>query len=203
MTTRDFIVPQSGHKLYLWFPAAYPFSIREVARALARAPRFAGQTRRRYSVAAHSIWCARESLRVTSTPRTPAQRWRRGCKALACLLHDAHEAYIGDIPTPVAAAIDRPRILQLKAVLQHAILKTFHLADALERPDFDLWVEAVDRSAFYVEGSALHPGLRPHLAQEYIRSVRGLSPALWFSQAHLDERRFLGMYYRLRSMAGF
>lgn len=66
----------------------------DVAEALARIPRFTGHIRSGpYSVAQHSVvgadLLARESEAL----------------AAAFLLHDAHEAYLGDIATPVAYAL--------------------------------------------------------------------------------------------------
>lgn len=62
---------------------------RDVALGLARCARFAGQTRRRYSVAEHSI-------RVAQVARETLPEAR-----LAALLHDVHEAYLGDWSTPL------------------------------------------------------------------------------------------------------
>ena len=63
---------------------------------LARIPRFLGATALPYSVAQHCCLGADVLMRSATTP--PAL-------ALAFLLHDAQEAYTGDIPTPVAEAL--------------------------------------------------------------------------------------------------
>lgn len=68
----------------------------DIPEALARVPRFTGHVRAGpYSVAQHSVIGAWAILRETG--ETAA--------ALAFLLHDAHEAYIGDIATPIGWAI--------------------------------------------------------------------------------------------------
>lgn len=68
----------------------------DIAEALARLPRFTGHVRSGpYSVAQHCCLAADAALEETRDARIAAY----------VLLHDAHEAYIGDIATPVAAAM--------------------------------------------------------------------------------------------------
>ena len=68
----------------------------DIAEGLARLPRFCGQVRSGpYSVAQHFVTGADQMFRET----------HRADLAAAFLLHDAHEAYINDIPTPVVAAL--------------------------------------------------------------------------------------------------
>lgn len=67
----------------------------DIAQALSRLPRFLGRTRKPYSVAQHSIIvCAQIQESVPDLQ-------------LAALLHDAHEAFTGDMPTPLKTAIFR------------------------------------------------------------------------------------------------
>lgn len=63
--------------------------VREVAHALSRLCRFTGHTEVTYSVAQHSLLVA--SLVAQTDPDL----------AIVGLLHDAHEAYLGDISRPV------------------------------------------------------------------------------------------------------
>lgn len=68
----------------------------DIAEALARLPRFTGHIRSGcYSVAQHSVMGADALYRETG----------REDIAAAFLLHDAHEAYVGDMATPVALAL--------------------------------------------------------------------------------------------------
>mgnify|MGYP000976773550 FL=1 len=68
----------------------------DIAESLARIARFNGHIRSgAYSVAQHSVMGADALFRETGDPRLAA----------AFLLHDAHEAYIGDMPTPVKWAL--------------------------------------------------------------------------------------------------
>lgn len=74
---------------------AQPISIRDIAAHLAKICRFAGATSTFYSVAQHSVLVSQ--LCADFGPQGQ----------LYGLLHDAHEAYIGDIPRPMKQAISR------------------------------------------------------------------------------------------------
>lgn len=76
----------SGKKIDLLKPDPAQIDLDDIAHALSFVPRFMGQTDRFYSVLTHSVNVA--SL-------VPPQF------KLAALLHDATEAYIGDVPTPL------------------------------------------------------------------------------------------------------
>ena len=77
----------TGLKFHYLDPQADEVNILDIAHALSLLCRFNGHTKMFYSVAEHS-------LRVAHiVPNFP----------LAALLHDAHEAYISDIPRPIKA----------------------------------------------------------------------------------------------------
>lgn len=69
--------------------------ISEIAYALAQINRFCGHAKRPYSVAEHSVLVA--TIAAGEGASTSAQ--------LAALLHDAHEAYTGDVSSPAKWAI--------------------------------------------------------------------------------------------------
>jgi uncharacterized protein len=76
-------------------PEAVNFKI-DVAEPLGRLARFVGQTQSGiYSVAQHCVIGADQLFHETGNPKLAA----------AFLLHDAHEAYLGDIASPVSAAL--------------------------------------------------------------------------------------------------
>lgn len=62
-----------------------------IADRLSKIPRFLGGTVQPYSIAQHSVW-------VCDNVHREVAPW--------ALLHDAHEAYIGDITRPVRCALD-------------------------------------------------------------------------------------------------
>lgn len=89
------MVTASGREYMLNGPQALghwnPPDIRDIAHHLALINRFNGASSRPYSVAEHSLLCERIANRSGGGP---------GLR-LAALMHDAHEAYCGDVTTPV------------------------------------------------------------------------------------------------------
>lgn len=83
---------QSGRKIDLNDVRAQDIALNDIAHALSRICRFNGHTSRFYSVACHSSGMAR----YAQEKKLPTD------VVLKCLLHDAQEAYYGDITTPVA-----------------------------------------------------------------------------------------------------
>lgn len=86
---------REGVRFDLAVPSAESVSFRVIATVLARVPRFGGHTRGPLSVAQHCVEGARAIMRDHDR-----RDW-----AAAFLLHDAHEAYIGDITSPVRDAL--------------------------------------------------------------------------------------------------
>lgn len=86
--TTDWIQTWTGQKVYPLEPDADTIVIEDIAHALSQICRYAGHTERFYSVAEHSVLIAQHLV----SPR----EWK-----LAALLHDASEAYLGDIPRPL------------------------------------------------------------------------------------------------------
>lgn len=107
----------TGNIIDLHNPGAYKFNIQEIALLLSKVSRFNGWGA---DVANHSLYVARFLQFITGNPHI----------ALLGLLHDAHEAYIGDIATPVKHLLDKP-VKSLERCLQRAIL--WHLNAMDER----------------------------------------------------------------------
>lgn len=76
----------SGKKIDLLNPDSSQICIKDIARALSKVCRFNGHVNVPYSVAEHSMWVAELVPKHLK---------------LEALLHDASEAYICDIPTPM------------------------------------------------------------------------------------------------------
>lgn len=66
-------------------------TIEEIAHSLAQINRFTGHCRRPYSVAEHSLLVASIAAREGASPSAQ----------LGALMHDAHEAFTGDVSSPV------------------------------------------------------------------------------------------------------
>jgi uncharacterized protein len=103
-----FIVGPTGRQISLVDPDFSSLSqgdlLSEIATGLAQTFRFSGHTRQLYTVAQHSVLCTK----LVPSGNTRAQ-----------LLHDASEAYLGDIPTPIKAFL--PDYKRLEALFQSRI----------------------------------------------------------------------------------
>lgn len=86
MITTDYVSTYCGNRFYPLRPEIDQVSIEDIAHGLAYQCRFNGQTREFYSVAQHSLMVA------SLVP--PELR-------MAALLHDAAEAYLGDMVKPI------------------------------------------------------------------------------------------------------
>ena len=103
----------------------------DIAHALSLLCRGGGHIDRFYTVALHSINCANEAK---------ARGWERKL-ILACLLHDASEAYIADIIRPVKPYLTN--YLEIEEQIMQTILTHFHLGD-LTPEENALWHQIDD-----------------------------------------------------------
>ena len=133
----------SGRRLDLLDPTPMDIEVEDIAHGLAFVARWNGQTRGDwpYSVAEHSLLV--EQIFVLQDP-TALPRWR-----LAALLHDAPEYVIGDMISPVKAAIG-PGYGELDLRLTAAIHLRFGLPAVL--PDqIKRAIKAADRVSAWLE----------------------------------------------------
>jgi 5'-nucleotidase len=140
----------SGRRLDLLDPTPVDIEIEDIAHGLAFVARWNGQTMGdyAYSVAEHSLLV--ETLFARINTKAPA-KWR-----LAALLHDAPEYVIGDMISPVKAAVG-PNYGALDERLTTAIHLRFGLPAALpasikkqiKRADrISAWMEATQIAGF-------------------------------------------------------
>lgn len=87
----------SGHKVDYANPSPDDINIVDIATALSRECRYAGHASHFYSVAQHSVLCSRI---------VPQEH------AIEALLHDAAEAYIKDIPTPLKRMLHDYKVIE-------------------------------------------------------------------------------------------
>lgn len=90
-----YIKTVSGYYINPVNPDPMAICLYDIAMALAKEPRFGGHTVSFRSVAAHSVHCAEVAKELGYSDE----------EVLACLLHDAAEAYIKDIPSPLKSQI--------------------------------------------------------------------------------------------------
>lgn len=101
-----------GRRFSLVDPDPRQVDFEEVAEALGKLARFNGHTvgYPGYSVAQHCVLGAEGLCEEHALSPTPIGHERTSRRLAALfLLHDAHEAYTGDITTPVVAALDHIR----------------------------------------------------------------------------------------------
>lgn len=94
-------------------PKTEDILIEDIAHALSMMTRANGHFPEFFSVGQHSIQCCKEAMARNYVPQV----------ALACLLHDASEAYISDITRPVKK--NMTMYLQIEEQLQNMIYEKF------------------------------------------------------------------------------
>lgn len=128
-----------GGQFFLDDPKPEEINILDIARALSQSCRYRGHTLRFYSVAEHSVLLA---------VYTSAVLGRSLRDTLKALLHDAGEAYYGDIPSPWK---DRyPVLRELAKPVDDCIATKF--AVELGKPD---WLHEIDERIRCDEKAAL------------------------------------------------
>ena len=90
-------------------PKAELVDIRDIAHALSMLCRANGHFQSFYSVGQHCINCSKEAAARGYSPRLQ----------LACLLHDASEAYLSDVTRPVKAEL--PKYKEIEEPLQEML----------------------------------------------------------------------------------
>lgn len=116
MTTR--IKTASGVFFDLERPHPEDVRIQDIVQGLEAMPRWTGHTNSAWTVADHSVLTWR--LLLAAEPDASVER------QLHVLLHDAHEAYIGDHSTPLKNLV--PGLREVARDVQAAILTSFRLA---------------------------------------------------------------------------
>jgi hypothetical protein len=129
----------------------------DIALGLSRQPRFGGQTRRWWSVLDHSLFVA-----------DLAAREGRGLRViLALLLHDAHEALTGDIPT----SLKTDDMRDVQASLDERIMREYFPGGAEAYLVLHGIVKAYDRRALLAEARLVGP---PPLGEKSAEDFRAL-----------------------------
>lgn len=116
----------TGGQFYPLAPRPEYVKVEDIAHALANVCRFAGHSRSFYSVAQHSVLVSR-----LCEPQD----------ALWGLLHDASEAYLGDVISPLKRTEAWAEYRKIETRVQGAICDRFGLP--LDQPDSVGWADLV------------------------------------------------------------
>lgn len=138
MSRDPYIVTASGRKFYLGRPDRSMVYLYDIATHLAKLCRFTGASVEHYSVAQHSVYVSRMCAHLPLQHR----RW--------ALLHDAAEAYIGDVSNPLKSIL--PCYRTVEARVEFAIEQAFDFHGP-RPPD----IKAADWSVFAAEYRDLMP----------------------------------------------
>ena len=134
MTPGAYVRMFSGRRVYLDPRDNARIHLADVAHGLARISRFTGQTRHRWSVASHSLLVADLAPRELRA---------------AALMHDAAEAFLGDVASPLKSILPDYRALERRWDDDLEI----RWGVPLRAPE----VKAADRIAFALERRELCP----------------------------------------------
>lgn len=125
----DSIRTFSGIYINVFKPEADMIAIIDVAHALSCQPRFGGHLPKPYSVAQHSVMCAKLAKEEDK---------------LQALLHDASEAYLLDMPSPIKRRLSQYKTVEKR--LMKVIAKKYGFQFPLNEA-----VHAIDRQALEFE----------------------------------------------------
>ncbi len=131
------IMLQSGAWFDFCAPAACDFTIADIAHGLANICRYSGQCKKFYSVAEHSILVSETAVGFE----------------FEALLHDAAEAFLGDITRPLKQML--PEYKRIEATVERAILDRFGVVGSLppQVKKADLRVLAAEQKQIMPEGT--------------------------------------------------
>lgn len=141
----------SGSLVDLLDPDPAALRLEDMAWALARIPRFTGHTLGEWPVASHLLLT--DVIGRSLIPgANPALR-------LHWLLHDAHEAYIGDVSTPLKQALDREGGNGALQTIADRLDRRIYAALGLPMPTAAQYeaVKRADRIALFAEARVFVP----------------------------------------------
>ena len=173
MITTAYVSTFSGNRFYPLEPRIDHVAIEDIAHGLAYQCRFNGQTCEFYSVAQHSLVVA-----ALVPPRL----------ALAALLHDAAEAYLGDMVKPLKVLL--PAFAEIEEKVTDIIAATY----AIDFSDY-----APIKRADLVALATEKRDLMPHSVERwaYLDDIRALPDRIEPWGPGEAKRRFLAEFARL------
>ena len=179
-----YILTRTG-RFFFFDPLLEPesISVDGIAQSLSKICRFTGQTSKFYSVAAHSVVVAH------------LVRQKHGDEAgLQALLHDAPEAYLGDVSSPLKAILGET-YRRLERLAMGAILNVFGLE--APSPEIKSAIREADMIALAMEKAEFMPfDSNPWPCLEGIEIPKEF--VLPHSEPFRDAHEFARFFYLLR-----
>lgn len=150
--TNPAILIRSGNYFDFLHPERSVFTVQDIAHALSNLCRFTGHCHQFYSVAQHSVYVSR----LVSAEF-----------ALAGLMHDAAEAFLGDVSMPLKSLL--PDYREIESRVEQEIFRRFGLPLAIPEPvkAADMRMLAAEREQFMpysTEKWACLNGVEPGIA---------------------------------------
>ncbi len=173
----DYITTHSKIHFTPLSPVPEEISIEDIAHALSLMCRANGHFPEFYSVGQHCVHCCEEAYARGYSDRVQ----------LACLLHDASEAYLADITRPVKAHL--PHYREIEHTLQSSIFEKY--MGGLSEEEARLWKLLDDTLLFYEFEHFM--GERLSEQPEELKS----SPVFATEPFKETERRYLEWFGRL------
>lgn len=183
--------PYSRASIHEWLPR---IKLADIAHSLSLQCRFMGHVDRFFSVASHSLLVMRitgELVQRDGAAESPEQLvdfWRQA------LLHDAHEALVGDVPSPLKDALSVYRSEPFRAVedrLQRAVFQRWNTT-----PELSVYVQQADAVALWWEWKLLRPSLPPLLqtgdSDVFVDVINDFFPLMHRDEPERAKERFLG-----------
>ena len=154
-------------------PEKSMYGIYDIANALSKICRFTGQGNEFYSVAEHSVFV---SLLVEDS------------LAMEALLHDASEAFIGDVSTPLKRLLPEYKVIEER--IEQDVCRRFDLPYPLTPA-----VKYADKQAFYVEKEQVMGNLN---SLEYLNGVEKPDIKIKFLNHTEAKTAFINRYFELK-----
>lgn len=129
----------SGLYMDVFNPTPEMICIEDIAHALSNTPRFGGHLKHFYSVAQHSIFCANNVNNYK----------------MQALMHDASEAYLTDIPSPIKKRMPQYKEVEHSLMLAIAEKFGFNYPLSQEVKDVDYFALTFEWEKYMIAGSGV------------------------------------------------
>lgn len=149
----DYIRTYSGVKFWPLQPDVRDINPRDIAHALAQKVRWQGHCSHFYSVGQHSLRVARAATIVGAIEDPDISQEEQDLLYMLGILHDANEAYLPDIPSPLKPLIKGWR--RIENTVDNVILDAFGLEPMSK--DRKRIVKIADKALLQLESDELFP----------------------------------------------